>query len=58
MPMVRVAAIHSVAHLNPARPDVKEMLAHAAMDTDPRIKEAASEAMTKNTTVQQAGYGK
>jgi hypothetical protein len=58
MPMVRVAAIHSVAHLNPAREDVKAMLAQASMDADPRVKEAAGEAITKNNAVQQAGYKK
>lgn len=58
MAMVRVAAIHSVAHLNPGRQDVRDMLAQAAMDSDPRIKEAAGEAMAKNNTIQQAGYKK
>jgi hypothetical protein len=57
-PQVRMAAMRTVAHLNPNRPDVQAMLAQAAMDSDPRIREAALDMLGKINTVQQAGYAK
>jgi len=60
-PMVKVSAMRTLAGMNSTRPDVLAMLAYAAEDADPRIKEAAREAMTtlaKTNGVQQAGYNK
>lgn len=58
-PMVRVASIRTLASMKSTRQDVIAMLHYAAVDADPRIKEAAHEAMTsimKANGVQQAGY--
>lgn len=59
--LVKVAAIRTLADLNSTRQDVLAMLAYAAVDADPRIKEAANEAigtLSKNNGVQQAAYTK
>jgi len=60
-PMVKVAAIRTLASMKSTRQDVLAMLAQATGDMDPRIKEAASEAMSsimKANGVQQAGYSR
>lgn len=60
-PLVKVAAIRTLASMNSTRPDVVNMLAYAAADADPRIKEAAADAIQvlyKQNGVQQAGYSK
>lgn len=60
-PLVKVAAIRTLASMQSLREDVMSMLAYAAADTDPRIKEAANEAISmymKNPALQQAGYTK
>lgn len=60
-PMVKVAAIRTLAGMKSTRQDVLAMLTYAAVDADPRIKEAANEAITsinKSYGVQQAGYNK
>lgn len=57
---VKVAAIRTLASLNSTREDVVAMLSYAAMDEDPRIKEAASDALNAMakamSSMQQAAY--
>ena len=57
-PLVRVAAIRTLAQLKSTRPDVMALLASAAYDADPRIKEAAMDAMKSmmKGNIQQAGH--
>jgi len=60
-PMVKVAAIRTLTELKSVRQDVLALLTNAAVDEDPRIKEAAKDAITtinKAFSVQQAGYNK
>jgi hypothetical protein len=60
-PVVKVAAIRTLTGLKSTRQDVMAMLTYAAVDEDPRIKEAANEAINsinKIFGVQQAGYTK
>lgn len=60
-PLVKVAAIRTLASMKSTRPEVLNMLAHASVDMDPRVKEAANDvisSMMKAGMVQQAGYSK
>jgi hypothetical protein len=60
-PMVKVAAIRTLTELKSTRQDVLALLTNAAVDEDPRIKEAAKDAIAsinKAYGVQQAGYNK
>lgn len=60
-PMVKVAAIRTLTELKSTRQDVLALLTNAAVDEDPRIKEAAKDAINsinKAFSVQQAGYNK
>ncbi len=60
-PQVKVAAIRTLASLKSNRQEVMAMLSYAVVDEDPRIKEAANEAIAvlyKSNGVQQAGYAK
>ncbi|MFT3880806.1 MAG: HEAT repeat domain-containing protein [Gemmatales bacterium] len=60
-PMVKVAAIRTLTELKSVRQDVLALLTNAAVDEDPRIKEAAKDAINsinKAYGVQQAGYNK
>jgi hypothetical protein len=60
-PLVKVAAIRTLASMKSARPEVLNMLAHASVDMDPRVKEAANDVistMMKEGMIQQAGYSR
>jgi len=60
-PQVKVAAIRTLASLKSNRQEVMAMLSYAVVDEDPRIKEAANEAINvlyKSNGVQQASYAK
>lgn len=60
-PAVKVAAIRTLTSLKSTRPQVVALLSQACMHEDPRIREAAGDAinqMMKQAGIQQAGYSR
>lgn len=60
-PAVKIAAIRTLTSLKSTRPQVVALMSQACMHEDPRIREAAGEAintMMKQAGIQQAGYSR